>query len=143
MIDERGSIETIADGDFKCVQLIESRRGSVRSNHFHKKGGHWLYVLSGSMQYREFKVNPSDVVWVTTAKGITEYLVPPWPLKWEKEMSLGPGDKIFTGPGVFHQTEFTEDTVLISCAIGELDHESYEADTVRLGKPEYSQIWSC
>jgi quercetin dioxygenase-like cupin family protein len=144
MIDERGKIETIATGDFKCVQLIESKKGSIRSNHFHRKGGHRLYVLSGKMIYRECAVVPTEVVesngkfhWVPShalGKGSIE---------WDKKFEVKAGESVFTGPWIYHQTEFLEDTVLISCAITPLDHEHYEADTVRLGTPEMFQVWCC
>lgn len=114
MIDNRGQIINVADGDFKAVQLIHSRKGAIRSNHYHKTGGHWLYVISGRMIYREMKVS-SDIN-------------PGWDLVRE----VRAGEKIWTGPMVIHQTEFMEDTTLISCAITPLDHASYENDTVRV-----------
>lgn len=111
--DERGEIVNVAAGDFKAVQIITSKAGSVRSCHYHKKGGHWLYVLSGRMLYREVKVS-SD----------------PNP-GWDKTFEVRAGEKVWTGPMVIHKVEFPEDTVLVSCAITPLDTESYETDTVR------------
>lgn len=111
--DDRGEIVNVADGDFKAVQVISSKAGSVRSCHYHKKGGHWLYVLSGRMLYREVAVS-SDIN-------------PPWDLVRE----VRAGEKVWSGPMMIHKVEFLEDTVLISCAITPLDTASYEADTVR------------
>ena len=51
--DERGEITDVAEGDFKAIQIITSKKGSVRSNHYHKRGGHLLYVLEGKMRYLE------------------------------------------------------------------------------------------
>lgn len=111
--DERGEIVNIASGDFKAVQMIFSKAGSVRSCHYHKRGGHWLYVVAGRMIYREVAV--------------TSDINPPWDLVREVKQ----GEKIWSGPLMIHKTEFPEDTVLISCAITPLDTESYENDTVR------------
>lgn len=114
LVDHRGEIINIADGNFRAVQLIKSNAGSVRSNHYHKTGGHWLYVLSGEMVYRECPVECDD--WTLAAK----------------ETTVKAGEKIWTGPMVCHATEFPVDTVLISCAIGPLDTAAYEMDTVRV-----------
>ena len=139
MIDERGSIVTVAEGDFKCVQVIESKKGSIRSNHMHKNGGHWLYVLSGRMVYREYAVHPEDLIHM----GNREILVPPLRIEWDKVQEVGPGEKVWSGSWMYHQTEFLEDTVLISCAITALDHDSYEADTIRHGYMAANQLFRC
>lgn len=143
MIDERGSIKTIADGDFKCVQLIESRKGSIRSNHMHKKGGHWLYVLSGKMIYREYAVHPDDLITVRCGDDFSEQLIPLLKPDWDLVREVGPGEKIWSGPWMYHQTEFLEDTVMVSCAITPLDHDSYESDTVRWGALSLTQVHHC
>ncbi len=141
MIDQRGSIVTIASGDFKCVQLIESKKGAIRSNHMHKKGGHWLYVLKGRMLYREYGVHPENLV---KDHNDFEVLVPPSPrVTWDKVMMVEAGEKVWTGPWIYHQTEFLEDTTLVSCAITPLDHESYEADTIRWGADSLCQLFRC
>lgn len=114
LIDNRGQIINVAEGDFKAVQLIHSRKGAIRSNHYHKKGGHWLYVVEGRMMYREMPVT-SDIN-----------------PTWQTEREVRKGEKVWSGPMMIHQTEFLEDTTLISCAIGALDHATYEADTVRV-----------
>jgi quercetin dioxygenase-like cupin family protein len=83
------------------TSIIFSKAGSVRSNHQHKEGWHHLLVVSGQMRYRE---------------------------KCENDRMYGPGQMVFTGPGVAHRTEFPEDTVLISFQ-SEHDHDS---DTVKV-----------
>lgn len=114
MKDDRGEIINVASGDFRAVQVITSKKGSVRSCHYHKKGGHWLYVLEGRMMYMEMPV--------------TSDINPGWATARE----VRKGDKVWSGPMMIHKTEFLEDTTLVSCAITSLDHESYEADTVRV-----------
>ena len=106
--DERGEIADIAEGDFKSLQLITSKKGSIRSNHFHKTGGHLLYVLSGSMRYVEKQ----------------------FPFISEKVVSAG--ESVFTGPQVPHACEFLEDTVLICGSTLPRSAGAYEADTVKV-----------
>lgn len=108
-LDARGVIEDIAEGDFKAIQLITSMRGAVRSNHYHKTGGHLLYVLSGSMLYREREVGK----------------------EWVSERIVKQGQQVFTGPMMVHETRFLEDTVLL-CASTVLRGEgAYDEDLVR------------
>ena len=53
-IDERGVIQSIVSLD-KCMigsaVLIESKKGSIRANHYHKEDWHYCYFLSGSSDY--------------------------------------------------------------------------------------------
>lgn len=110
-VDERGWIENIAFGEFRCVGLIFSKAGSVRSNHWHKTDSHVLYVLSGEMHYYERDLDgeygPEPVV-------------------------LQAGQSYYTGPRLVHRTFFPVDTVLISCSKNPRDHESHESDVVRV-----------
>ena len=55
-VDDRGLITKILDDgktNIKSVLLITSKAGSVRSNHYHKKDAHWIYMITGSMEYYE------------------------------------------------------------------------------------------
>jgi oxalate decarboxylase/phosphoglucose isomerase-like protein (cupin superfamily) len=110
-VDERGWIENIAFGEFRCVGLIFSKAGSVRSNHFHKTDSHVLYVLSGEMHYYERELDG-------------EYGPEPVVLK--------AGDQYYTGPLLVHRTYFPVDTVLISASKNPRDHVSHESDVVRV-----------
>ena len=104
--DERGTITNVGPG----VAVIVCRKGSVRSNHAHKRGWHYLYVVSGMMVYREIR----DGAVVSEA--------------------FGPGARVFTPPGVPHRTEFPEDTVLVSLGPTSND-ETHEDDLVRVQWP--------
>lgn len=109
--DERGSIENIAFGEFRCVGIIESLAGSTRSKHYHLTDSHVLYVLKGKMHYYERdldKCYPYDPIVVEE------------------------GQSIFTPALKVHKTFFPVDTVLISCSKNPRDHESHEADLVRV-----------
>ena len=100
--DERGCIRNIGH-----ASIIESKAGSVRSNHYHKAGWHYLYVVSGAMRYKE-KDAPGGTV-------ILDRLVEP-------------GQMVHTGPNAPHRTEFLEDTVMISLQ----SEHAHDEDLVRV-----------
>jgi quercetin dioxygenase-like cupin family protein len=106
--DERGEIRNIVPG----VAVLTSKRGSVRSNHVHKIGFHWIYVVSGRMLYLQ-KV------------GETVY-----------EAEIGPGMKVFTAPGIPHRTEFLEDSVILSVGPNwNADPKKHLDDTIQVDWP--------
>jgi hypothetical protein len=49
--DNRGSIQPLVDMMMESCVLINSRKGTVRLNHFHKTDWHHCYVLSGESEY--------------------------------------------------------------------------------------------
>lgn len=109
-VDERGWINEVAEGWFRSVQMIFSKKGAVRSNHWHKKGGHTLYVVSGRLRYWERSLD----------------------CRTEASTMLVGGDSVLTHPEMIHRCEFLEDTTMICCATLARDRESYEEDTVRV-----------
>ena len=50
-IDQRGNIISIVDDTIQNVSLITCNAGSIRSNHYHKKDFHYMYVLEGEIDY--------------------------------------------------------------------------------------------
>ena len=50
-IDDRGYIQSLVNFPMKNLSLISSKKGSVRSNHYHLTDWHYMYVLSGSFDY--------------------------------------------------------------------------------------------
>lgn len=106
IVEERGRIIPVADGEFKAVMVIESKKGAVRANHYHKKDSHVMYILSGKARYVE---NHDGVV---------------------VDDEYGPGERIYTEPLVPHAMQFLEDTVMIVCARNPRDYETYMADIV-------------
>lgn len=110
-VNASGSITNIAIGEFRCVSLIHSVAGSWRSKHYHRTDSHVLYVMKGELWYFERELDG-------------EY--PDEPKK------LHPGDSIFTPALVVHKTYFPKDTTLISMSKNVRDHESHEADLVRV-----------
>lgn len=101
--DERGEIRNV----IPTISVIKSFAGAVRSNHFHRLGWHSLYVVSGKMLYLEKR------------DGIVS------------ERVLGPGEEVYTGPGIPHRTEFMENTILLSHGpTSSADKDAHDADTV-------------
>jgi len=108
IVEERGRIIPVAEGTFKHVMLIESKKGAVRANHYHKHDSHVMYLISGKARYVE----------ATMEKHLT------------LDRIISPGDTIDTKPLVPHAMEFLEDSVMIVCASDKRDYDSYMDDIV-------------
>ena len=111
-LDDRGSIQNLLNTPMQCASIIISKAGSVRSNHWHKEDFHYLYVMSGSMEYYE-----RDVGMPVDPK--------------QKPLIVTAGQMVFTPPNVVHKTIFLQDTVLLSFSKRNRDHDSHESDVVR------------
>lgn len=110
-VDQRGSIQSLANLPMKNASLITSHKGSIRSNHYHKTDWHYMYVLSGQMDYY-FRPTGSD------AK--PELIV------------VRPGEMVFTPPMEDHATIFPVETVFLVLSRNPRDQEAYEADVERV-----------
>jgi hypothetical protein len=97
------------------VEIVQSRKWTLRSNHYHKTDWHYMYVLDGEVVYFWRKVRPDGVE--------------PWPLKFR---SFKRGEMMFTPPMVEHATLFTEETRLLVVSRFVRDAASHEADLVRV-----------
>lgn len=112
--DERGWQAFLNDEDLKVrdVVLLESKKGAVRANHYHKKNMHYLYIVSGKVE--------------CTSKDMSDP-------KAEKEtVVLGPGEMYISPAMVAHKVVAMEDSLMIAISNEPRDQESYELDTVRL-----------
>ena len=49
--DPRGQILSIVDDKISNVSIITCVPGSIRSNHYHLKDFHYMYVLEGEIDY--------------------------------------------------------------------------------------------
>ena len=49
--DKRGSILSICDIPSKNVSIINCKKNTIRSNHYHKKDYHIMYVVKGEIDY--------------------------------------------------------------------------------------------
>ena len=110
-VDGRGSIQGLVNFPVKNVTLITSKKGSVRSNHYHKTDWHYMYVLSGKADY---------------------YYRPTGSNEAPKKVLIKQGDLIFTPPMEDHTTIFLEDTSLLAMSRNPRDQETYESDVVRV-----------
>ncbi len=108
--DDRGRILSIVDHTIRNVSIIDSFPNSMRSNHFHYKDFHFMYVLEGEIDYF-FKPLDSEKV---------EY------------MKIKPGQTIFTPNNEIHSCHFPKHTKLVVSSGFPRDQKTYEADTVRV-----------
>lgn len=110
-LDKRGGITRIYDQitKIRSVLLITSKKGTVRSNHYHKKDTHWIYVLSGKMEYYERPVKGGKI----------------------KKIVMSPGDMVYTPSMMIHAVKFLKDSVLIALSTKARNQKDYEKDTVR------------
>lgn len=113
-VNEAGSITNIAFGEFACVSWLHSMPGSFRSRHWHTRDSHVLYVVKGEMWIKERELDGA------------------YPKEWTK---VYPGESVYTGPLVVHQTYFPKATDLISMSRLPRDHASHESDLNRVDEP--------
>jgi oxalate decarboxylase/phosphoglucose isomerase-like protein (cupin superfamily) len=109
--DERGSIQSLVNFPMKNISLISSKKGAVRSNHYHLTDWHYMYVLKGSFDYY-FRVTGSDA-------------------KLER-VRVTAGEMIFTPPMEDHATVFLEDCDLLAMSRNPRDQAAYEEDVRRV-----------
>ena len=110
-VDDRGAIQPLVDLPMKNASLISSKKGALRSNHYHKSDWHFMYVLSGSFDYY-YRPTGSD-----------EEL---------EVLRIGEGEMVFTPPMEDHATVFLEDCQMLVVSRNPRDQESYEEDVVRV-----------
>tara|TARA_B100000902_G_C27299937_1_gene912216 strand:+ start:1522 stop:1947 length:426 start_codon:yes stop_codon:yes gene_type:complete len=105
--DNRGSIISVVDEKVKNVSIITCLPKTIRSNHWHKKDWHYMYVLEGVMEY--FFVIKKKIFY----------------------MKIKKGENVFTPPKELHATYFPVKTVLLVSSKNPRDKKTYEKDTVR------------
>ena len=109
--DDRGYIQNLVNFPMKNISLISSKKGSVRSNHYHLTDWHYMYVLSGSFDYYFRPSNSDEEIQCVRVKK---------------------GEMIFTPPMEDHATVFLEDCDLLAISRNPRDQESYEEDVRRV-----------
>jgi dTDP-4-dehydrorhamnose 3,5-epimerase-like enzyme len=110
-VDERGAIQPLVDFPMKNVSLISSKKGTVRSNHYHLRDWHYMYVLSGSFDY---------------------YFRPTGTQGKPTRVIVKAGEMVFTPPMEEHATVFLEDTQIVVASRNPRDQNIYEADVRRV-----------
>ena len=114
--DNRGDIISLIE-DFANVQIIYSKKGSLRANHYHKTDSHYCYLIQGSIEY----------IWRDHKDSVTN-----------KE-KISSGELFLTGPNIDHEMIFTEDSIMVVVSEYKRDSVSYENDIVRI-KPLHENI---
>lgn len=109
--DARGSIQPLVDLPMESCVLIESKKGTVRANHYHKTDWHFCYVLKGRIEY---------------------YHRPQGSAATPEMVAVDQGQLFFTPPQVEHAMVFTEDTAFLTFGRNSRAQDVYEADVVRV-----------
>ena len=109
--DDRGFIQSLVNFPMKNLSLISSKKGSVRSNHYHLTDWHYMYVLSGSLDYYYRATNSGEEL---------------------QCIRVVSGEMIFTPPMEDHATVFLEDCELLAMSRNPRDQEAYEEDVRRV-----------
>ena len=110
-VDVRGAIHPLVDRLMKSAVLIESKKGTLRANHYHKTDWHYCYVISGCIEYYHRPTGSDAEPECVVARA---------------------GDMVFTPPLVDHGMVFPEDTMFLTLSRNPRDQETYEADVVRI-----------
>ena len=108
--DPRGQILSIVEHPIQNVSIIESNPGTYRSNHYHYKDFHFMYVLEGQINYFYKSVEQDN----------TRYL------------NIKEGQSILTPPNEIHACYFPVSTLLVVSSGFPRDQKTYEEDTVRV-----------
>ena len=121
-VDDRGSINPLANIIMKSAVMISSKAGSLRANHYHKTDWHYCYVVSGQIEYLHRQTG-SDAEPTT--------------------ILVNEGEMVFTPPMIDHGMKFPIDTVFLTLSRNFRDQESYEADVVRVDmvSPDGLKSW--
>ncbi len=110
--DERGYIQSLVNFPMKNLCMIYSKKGSVRSNHYHLTDWHYMFTIYGSFDYH-YRVHDSG-----------EEL---------KVETFSEGELVFTPPMEDHVCVFKEDTLIVCGSRNPRgDQASYEADVKRI-----------
>lgn len=110
--DDRGVIiHLLENTPINSILLIESRRGSIRANHWHKKDSHYCYFLKGSARYYYREVGDTGE---------------------PKSRIVRKGETVYTPPAVEHAMEFLEDSTFLAFTQIDRSQSNYEEDIVRV-----------
>lgn len=117
-VDPRGTIQPLVDLPMESCVLIESKKGTVRANHYHRTDWHFCYVLFGQIDY---------------------YHRPTGSDSKPEKVTVRKSQMFFTPPLVDHAMVFTEDTAFLTFGRNSRSQEVYEADVVRIPPIEPSE----
>ena len=107
--DLRGSIISIVDYNINNVSIISCNKGSIRSNHYHLKDSHYIYILKGKMEYYYSKLKH---------------------IKINKKI-VHEGEIVFTPALEIHATKFLENSIIIVISMHKRSKKFYSKDTIK------------
>jgi len=110
-VDDRGAIQPLVDRMMRSAVLIESKKGALRANHYHKTDWHYCYVMSGCIDYYHRPTGSEEA---------------------PEMLKVLAGQMVFTPPMIDHGMKFPEDTVFLTLSRNPRDQATYEADVVRV-----------
>lgn len=116
--DKRGFFETLFDDDIRNVSLLRSNKNSIRSNHYHLKDWHYMYVLEGSIHYFFRGIKAKKINYLHVKKN----------------------NIIFTPPLEIHTTFFDQKTSLLVANNLKRSKKDYEEDLVRYNLIDIKKI---
>lgn len=106
--DERGETTNLLSTPVN-VAIIRSRDGAIRGNHVHKQGGHFEYVIEGTIEVKR-RTNMGDI---------------------ETEI-LHPGQMVFTPPRVEHAFRSVGESAILHITTIPIAGGLYEQDTEKV-----------
>ena len=109
--DERGSIIPLVDVTMESAVMINSKKGTVRANHYHKTDWHYCYVVEGKIDYYHRPTGNEDE---------------------PEKVTVNKGELFFTPPMVDHAMHFVEDTIFLTLGRNSREQAVYEADIERI-----------
>lgn len=111
--DARGDIiDLLENENINAVTIVTFTKGAIRGNHFHKHTTQWNYVMEGRIR-----------------------LVSQLPGDAKREVVMGPGDFVATGPDERHALQGLEESRVMVFTKGPRGGKEYETDTYRLDIP--------
>lgn len=111
-VSDAGTIVNLLHGGFTgTVSVLESKAGSTRAKHWHRADDHFLFILSGQVEYWE------------RAIGSTE--LPECQHFYAGEMFYTPSERE-------HALRFPVDTKMVSISSLSRTHDEHESDVVRV-----------
>lgn len=112
-IDERGDIADIFyNRQINHVAVINSKKGVMRGDHYHKATTQHIYLTKGRLKYYYRRLNE--------------------PISNVKSIIVNAGEMITTRPFEVHALEILEDNQFIVFSEGKRGGKDYESDTFRI-----------
>ena len=108
--DIRGSIFTMINENVQNVAIINSNKGALRGNHYHKKDWHYMMALKGCMEYFYFCNFEKKIKYLKVLKN----------------------QILFTPNLEVHATYFPENSQIIVLSGLPRDQATYESDVIRV-----------